>query len=225
MFKFLARTSKTLSALTIYPFLMLFHLSKGCIPLCKPDWDLCSVTGRDLCSLSFFLIPRDFDPSAVFSLSMSSVLSLPLFCSCFFHLENTNTQTQVVRKLSLLYSSIYNQTFWKVSLLGWHTVSICSDPPLPCTFLRPLSLVRVSSDVHVAKSTGHFPLWNLSSQSLTHCTIYPIFSCPFLFLPMFFFFCGPFSSISQCFLFNSLKIVAVLATSWVGACWACEPCR
>lgn len=92
--------------------------------------------------------------------------------------------------------------------------------PLPYTFFRPLSLLKVNNDLRAATSTGHFPLSEFSSQCPTRCTICPIFSWTFLAVsPMLLFFYG--LLMNRCFLIHWI-LHSALELSPVGVCQACE---
>lgn len=113
--------------------------------------------------------------------ALSSSISLPVLytCSTLFHLENTNAWVQML----LSFDPVFFHSL--PSFLKGQSASVTHCFPLIWLFiayscLRPFSLLKVRSDLFAAKSTGHFPLWNISSQYLTHCTVYPNFSCGFL---------------------------------------------
>lgn len=104
---------------------------------------------------------------------LSLILMLPVFwtCSGLFHLE----MQMVIPKLLISFWSWLLLFTSKMFERSVYSCFILSSPVLTLYLHRPLSVLKVNSDLHVAKSTGHCPLWNLSLQHPTCCKIYPIF--------------------------------------------------
>lgn len=148
------------------------------------------------------------------SFSHVFILRIPVFWtySCLFHIENTNAWTQVALKL---WSRLPFTTKLFERLVYLHyTLSSPVLIPLPYTFFRPLSVLKVNNDLCIAKSTGHFPLLKFSSQCPTRCTICPIFSWTFWAVSlMLLFFSG--LLMNRCFLIHWNCILLWSCLLWI----------